>query len=52
MTLPVYNYLTERVKEIVADMEVRATQLLNILASLRGTGATLSEGTLHEAAAH
>jgi biopolymer transport protein ExbB len=52
MTLPVYNYLTERVKEIVADMEVRATQLLNILASLRGAGATLSEGTLHEAAAH
>ena len=52
MTLPVYNYLTERVKEIVADMEVRATQLLNILASLRGTGASLSEGTLHEAAAH
>jgi biopolymer transport protein ExbB/TolQ len=51
MTLPVYNYLTERVKEIVADMEVRATQLLNILASLRGTGATLSEGTLREAAA-
>jgi biopolymer transport protein ExbB len=52
MTLPVYNYLTERVKELVADMEVRATQLLNILASLRGTGASLSEGTLHEAAAH
>ena len=33
VTLPVYNYLTEKVKEIIADMEVRATQLLNILAS-------------------
>jgi biopolymer transport protein ExbB len=33
--LPVYNYLTEKVKEIIAEMEVSATQLLNILASLR-----------------
>lgn len=34
-TLPIYNYLTERVGEITAEMEVRATQLLNILAVLR-----------------
>jgi biopolymer transport protein ExbB len=36
VTLIGYNYLTERVKEVIADMEVRATQLLNILADLRG----------------
>ncbi len=35
VTLPVYNYLTERVREIIAEMEVRATQILNILAVLR-----------------
>lgn len=35
VTLPIYNFLTERVKEIIAEMEVRATQLLNILATLR-----------------
>lgn len=35
VNLPVYNHLTEKVKEIIADMEVRATQLLNILANLR-----------------
>lgn len=34
-TLPVYNYLTDRVKEIIAEMEIRATQLLNILATVR-----------------
>jgi biopolymer transport protein ExbB len=34
-TLPVYNYLTEKVKEIIAEMETRATQLLNILANQR-----------------
>ena len=36
VTLVGYNYLTEKVKEIIADMEIRATQLMNILASLRG----------------
>ena len=36
VTLIGYNYLTEKVKEIIADMEVRATQLMNILAGLRG----------------
>jgi len=35
VTLVGYNYLTEKVKEIIAEMEVRATQLMNILASLR-----------------
>jgi biopolymer transport protein ExbB len=35
VTLPFYNYLSERVKEIIADMETRATQLLNILAAVR-----------------
>ncbi len=35
VTLVGYNYLTEKVKEIIADMEVRATQLMNILAGLR-----------------
>ena len=35
VNLPVYNYLTEKVKEIISDIEVRATQLLNILANLR-----------------
>jgi len=33
VTLIGYNALSEKVKTIVADMEVRATQLLNILAS-------------------
>ena len=35
VTLPFYNYLSERVQEIIADMETRATQLLNILARQR-----------------
>ena len=35
VTLVGYNYLTEKVKEIIADMEIRATQLMNILASAR-----------------
>lgn len=35
VTLIGYNALSEKVKIIVADMEVRATQLLNILASRR-----------------
>lgn len=46
VTLPAYNYLTEKVKEIIADMETRATQLLNILANLRA-----GEERRHEAAA-
>ena len=35
VTLVGYNYLTEKVKEIIADMEIRATQLMNILAGMR-----------------
>ncbi len=35
VTLVGYNYLTEKVKEIIAEMEIRATQLMNILANLR-----------------
>lgn len=31
-TLPVYNYLSEKVREIIGEMELRATQLLNIMA--------------------
>ena len=36
VTLIGYNYLTEKVKEIISEMETRATQLMNILVSLRG----------------
>ncbi len=43
LTLPVYNFLTEKVKEIIADMEVRATQLLNILASRRGVAGSVTQ---------
>jgi biopolymer transport protein ExbB len=46
VTLVGYNYLTERVKEIIAEMEIRATQILNILVSLRG-----KEGRTGEVAA-
>lgn len=35
VTLVGYNYLTEQVKQIIADMEASATQILNILASLQ-----------------
>jgi biopolymer transport protein ExbB len=35
VTLVGYNYLSENVKLIIADMEVRATQLLNMLAAIR-----------------
>ena len=47
VTLIAYNYLTEKVKEIIADMEIRATQLMNILAGLRST-----EGIRGEVAAN
>jgi len=49
VTLVGYNYLTEKVKEIIADMEVRATQLMNILANLRGTEGIRSEVAAHRA---
>ncbi|MCW3059955.1 MAG: MotA/TolQ/ExbB proton channel family protein [Capsulimonas sp.] len=35
VTLPAYNFLTERVKENISEMEWRATQLLNTLAGRR-----------------
>ncbi|RYX85981.1 MotA/TolQ/ExbB proton channel family protein [bacterium] len=35
VTLPIYNYLTERVSEIISEMEVSATRLLNILTVIR-----------------
>ncbi len=36
VTLVGYNFLGEKVKEIIAEMEIRATQLMNILAGMRG----------------
>lgn len=44
ITLVGYNYLTEKVKEIISEMEIRATQLMNILAGLNHRG----EGQVHE----
>ncbi|BDI31808.1 biopolymer transporter ExbB [Capsulimonas corticalis] len=35
VTLPAYNFLTERVKENISEMEWRATQLMNTLAGRR-----------------
>lgn len=35
VTLPAYNFLTERVKENISEMEWRATQLMNLLAGRR-----------------
>lgn len=49
ITLVGYNYLTEKVKEIIAEMEIRATQLMNILAGLRG-GLVGEERGVREAA--
>ncbi|MBC8104872.1 MAG: MotA/TolQ/ExbB proton channel family protein [Cytophagales bacterium] len=44
ITLVGYNYLTEKVKEIIADMEIRATQLMNILVSLRNNDPAVGLG--------
>lgn len=41
ITLIGYNYLTEKVKEIIAEMEIRATQLMNTLVTLRANSAHL-----------
>lgn len=41
-TLPIYNWLSEKVKEIVSQMEVSATELLNMLASKREAAARAS----------
>lgn len=37
VTLVGYNYLSDRVKAVTAEMELRATQLLNLLSALRET---------------
>lgn len=34
-TLPAYNGFTEKVKEIIAEMEIRATELLNVFAHIK-----------------
>ena len=44
VTLPAYNFLTERVKENVSEMELRAAQFLNLVAVIK-------QGEAHEAAA-
>ena len=51
VTLPVYNLLTERVKENIGEMELRAAQFLNVIAVMRYTDGK-SEEIGHEAAAH
>jgi biopolymer transport protein ExbB len=45
VTLVGYNYLTEKVKEIIADMEIRATQLMNILIGIRSQEGRPGEAT-------
>ena len=52
VTLVGYNFLTEKVKEIIAEMEIRATQLMNILAGMRGGEGTRGEGVRGEATAN
>jgi len=49
VTLVGYNYLSEKVKEIIAEMEIRATQLMNILASLRNGEGVRGEATANRA---
>ena len=44
VTLPAYNFLTERVKQNVDEMELRAAQFLNVVAVLK-------QGEAHEAPA-
>jgi len=45
VTLPVYNFLTERVKENIGEMELRSAQFLNMIATMKHGEVT------HEAAA-
>jgi hypothetical protein len=47
--LPIYNWLTEKVKEIISEMEVSATELLNMLASKRSKDTVESAVELHRA---
>ncbi len=51
VTLVGYNFLTEKVKEIIAEMEIRATQLMNILAGMRGGEGMRGEGVRGETTA-
>ena len=44
VTLPAYNFLTERVKENIGEMELRAAQFLNVVA-------TMNQEKAHETAA-
>jgi biopolymer transport protein ExbB len=44
VTLPAYNFLTERVKQNVGEMELRAAQFLNVVAVIK-------QGEAHEAPA-
>jgi biopolymer transport protein ExbB len=46
-TLPGYNLLTERVKELISEMEIRATQLLNLLAKLHAEEEHMRETSAH-----
>lgn len=48
-TLPVYNFLTERVKQNVGEMELRAAQFLNVIAVMKHE--QLPQGEVHETAA-
>jgi len=49
VTLPAYNFLTERVKENIGEMELRAAQFLNVVAQMKS--GNVKEGEAHEAAA-
>ena len=59
VTLPAYNFLTERVKENVGEMELRAAQFLNVVAAMNYAEAqktqpeatTQKDGETHEAVA-
>ena len=44
VTLPAYNFLTERVKQNIGEMEMRAAQFLNVVA-------TMNQEKAHEAVA-
>ena len=49
VTLPAYNFLTERVKQNIGEMELRAAQFLNIVATMKH-GETQKHGGIHETA--
>lgn len=49
VTLPAYNFLTERVKQNIGEMEMCAAQFLNVIATMKHEG--IKHGETHEAAA-